>query len=146
MGGMAGTPRQLRLPKPFPGPKLFVVQSHRAWKILKAQKPKLYADWDGHHGIPSAWMEAHYSKYSSADAPVIAMPSSPNHANTVGVQNHWVAETRRSRGWGKEFHWDQITEDEIKRLADKMNAVADVTDDLWKEYTTLQDLYVQSIK
>jgi RHS repeat-associated protein len=137
-------PRQLRLPN-FPGPRLFVVNTHSAWLIMRDNNLKTYGNWEGHHGIPQVWMDANYIGYNGGDAPVIAMPNQPNHRATVGITNYWYANIQRRRGWGNNFYWDKISNAEIMDLAERMNAAAEISDELWEEFMKIHSAYSQAL-
>ena len=92
-----------------------------------------------HHGVMSAWMKKHYTRYDPNKAPAILMPT-PNHQKTFGVYNKWRASMKKQMG-GK-FDWGKVSEKQMRSLSEEMFDAAGVPVDIrtryWEWYTRMK--------
>ncbi|MBK8239518.1 MAG: hypothetical protein IPK74_28690 [Deltaproteobacteria bacterium] len=84
-----------------------------------------------HHGVMSAWMKKHHPAYNPDEAPAILM-SAEAHARTFGVYNRWRAEMKAEMGGV--FDWAKVSEDQMRRLSEKMFDAAGVPRQVRADY------------
>jgi hypothetical protein len=84
-----------------------------------------------HHGVMSAWMEANFKNYNPWGAPTIVMPAA-NHRATVSLFNKWKAQMAAKMG--ATFDWANVSEAEMRALAEKMLDAAHVPPAIRQEY------------
>ena len=104
--------------------KLFKVAKH-------GDMPSPRPGMQSHHGVMSAWMKKHFSKYDPDKAPAVLMPEA-NHRATFGVYNKWRAEKRKEMGGT--FDWGKVSEKDMKLLSEKMFDAAEVPADIRQQY------------
>lgn len=93
---------------------------------------------ESHHGIMSAWMKKVFGDAYNPDlAPAILMPTT-DHNTTRGLYNGWRTQIIRDQG---SFSWGNVSEQEIRRLANQMfdagNIPQSVRQEYWKQFNKL---------
>ncbi|MGC5076584.1 SpvB/TcaC N-terminal domain-containing protein [Agrococcus sp. DT81.2] len=97
---------------------------------------------ESHHGVMSAWMKKHFSKYSSGDAPAVLMPTKAHDA-TRGIFPQW--KKAMAEKMGGVFDWKKVTEAQIRALSEKMFDAAKVPEAVRREYYKQWNAYKKSI-
>ena len=91
-----------------------------------------------HHGVMSAYMRSKYSDYNPRRAPAVLLPTSDHQAMNAEF-NRWAAEIRGRDGV---FSWDNISEADMRDLADRQFVVGNVPRDVVEAYWRRYNIYV----
>jgi Flp pilus assembly pilin Flp len=126
-----------------PVPKGYFVTSHGKQPVPRSHTGPGAQTWDyeSHHGMLSAWMEAHYKDYNPNLAPSILLPT-PEHRKTVDETNPWMKEMKDA-GHVKngKLDWSQISEEEMREFAEYLLELTNAPQSARDEYWRLFDYY-----
>ncbi len=86
---------------------------------------------NSHHGVMSAWVGSHFSRYDPDLAPAVLMPRA-NHEATFGVYNTWRAAMRQAMGGT--FKWERVSEAQMRALSERMFDAATVPLHIRQQY------------
>jgi hypothetical protein len=93
------------------------------------------ANTESHHGVMSAWMEAHFSDYVAADAPGILMPKDQHHQ----INSFFASWRKQKRAeMGGTFRWEAINEQVFRTFSeaafDHVNMPQRARTEYWQQF------------